>query len=205
MDLNLLKIGDCVELTNKSILKIENIELDTKNAKYPFIINGKHYSRYGIAMSGNFRHGIMQFADLKKDEIMDKKIINESITKFLNAEKKSDDVTSHQPQPSFRQNSGKPQFSCLYTKFIRDLMDHMTKSKAKHPDIDGKPNYYRKPENIKTQVLDSGMRHFLDLYEGNLIDKDSGTHNIICCAANLMIAYYHKEALEEAQNEATTI
>ena len=115
-----------------------------------------------------------------------------------NLSKESDDVTSHHAGASFRHNAGKPQFSSLHSKFITDLMDHMTKSKVKHPDVDGRPNYHRRPQNIKTEVLDSAMRHILALYEGNLIDRDSGSHNIICCAANLMIAYYHKDILEEA-------
>jgi hypothetical protein len=70
-------------------------------------------------------------------------------------------------------------------------MDHMTKSKSEHPDVNGKPNYHRKPKDIREDILDSAMRHLLDVYQGKMTDNKSGSPSLICCAANLMIAHFH--------------
>jgi hypothetical protein len=99
----------------------------------------------------------------------------------------------------FRQNAHKPMFSSLYVPFILAMMEHMTKSKEKYPDIDGKPNFMQEPSNPQKDLLDPVMRHVIDIYNGKLIDSESGTSSFVSAACDLMIAYYHKHLLIECQ------
>jgi hypothetical protein len=100
------------------------------------------------------------------------------------------------PEEMFRKNAHKPMFSSLYVPFILGMMEHMTKCKEKYPDIDGKPNFMQDPLHPKKDLLDPVVRHVLDIYEGKLIDAESGTSSFVSAACDLMIAYYHREKLK---------
>lgn len=186
-------------------------------------VGAARYSRYGIKQGGDFRQGLMHTVDdktepakeveMKKNEFL--KALSETPPKEVKKEEIKE-VPKEQPYQKvlkdlgevtevthdvirkmpFSKSAGKPRFSTLDPKFIADLMSHMTKSKEKYPDIDGKPNYYRTPTNPKEDLLDPLMRHLLDVYEGKLIDEESGVPNLICCAARVMIAYHHQELLK---------
>jgi hypothetical protein len=67
---------------------------------------------------------------------------------------------------SFRNNKGKPAFSQIDPHFISEFVRYICKNAEEYPNIDGKPRWQAiRPACLKKDVLDSGMRHMLDLYE----------------------------------------
>ena len=190
-----LKPGDIVRLTNRDLIQIISVEHDPKNIAFPYIVVhdkssevGARYSRYGIKQGGDFRQGLMQVVE-EKEQVKDTEMKKEEFVKALSEDKPKEvsnvtalkKVEKTKVAMPFSKSAGKPQFSTLDPKFINDLMAHMTKSKEKYPDINGEPNYYRVPENPKSDLLDPLMRHLLDVYDGKLIDEESGMPNLICC------------------------
>lgn len=95
----------------------------------------------------------------------------------------------HKP---YRNNEGKPMFSLLNVEFVEAMAKHLTAIKDKYPDLNGVPSWQRKPHDLKKDVLDSAMRHMMQIYKGEMVDEETGTFHAIASAVNLMFYYYHK-------------
>ena len=92
---------------------------------------------------------------------------------------------------SKRYNSGKPEFHHLSPKFIKEMMELMTKSAEKYGDLN-----WALGQELSTP-LDSMMRHYLEFAMGENNDQESGKSHLLHIALNAMIAWYSVENYPE--------
>lgn len=97
-------------------------------------------------------------------------------------------------EKALRFNTGKPKLSMYPTNAMIEVTKVWEKGLEKYPKDNWKQLYG--PETIPA-VLDSALRHIIEMLDGNHFDKESGLLHAAHAICNLQMAieWYYKEGL----------
>ena len=90
-------------------------------------------------------------------------------------------------------NHGKPRFSLLSVKWIKELIDVLEIGASKYSDT----NYIRGSQDV---YFDALMRHIIAWRLGEKMDKETGKSHLVHAACNLMFMYILQGVKENEQN-----